>query len=109
MRRSRCWIPRSPSTSGGSVPDSIVRLARETGSVLPNERVDLVFISANRTFAEGMLLTDSAIIRRTLHGIIGARSSIATSTSNPSSVIIRRADSSSWSRRAQLPTRCIRT
>jgi eukaryotic-like serine/threonine-protein kinase len=56
--------------SGASVPDSIVRLARETGSVLPSERVDLVFIPANRTFADGMLLTDSAIIRRTSKGTI---------------------------------------
>jgi serine/threonine protein kinase len=56
--------------SGGSVPDSIVRLARETGSVRPNERVELVFIPANRTFADGMMLTDSAIIRRTPKGTI---------------------------------------
>jgi hypothetical protein len=35
--------------SGSAVPDSIVRLARETGSVLANERVGVVFIQANRT------------------------------------------------------------
>ena len=50
--------------SGGAVPDSIVRLARETGSVGANERVGLVFIQSNRTFADALLLTDSAIIRR---------------------------------------------
>jgi hypothetical protein len=56
--------------SGGAVPDSIVRLARESGSVRPDERVTLVFIPANRTFADAMLLTDSAIIRRSSRGTI---------------------------------------
>jgi serine/threonine-protein kinase len=56
--------------SAGAVPDSIVRLARETGSVRPDERVMLVFIPANRTFADALLLTDSAIIRRAATGII---------------------------------------
>src|SRR5829696_1387056 len=51
--------------SGGAVPDSIVRLARATGSIHANERVGLVFIPANRTFGDALLLTDSAIIRRT--------------------------------------------
>ncbi|AHG88134.1 protein kinase [Gemmatirosa kalamazoonensis] len=49
--------------SGGAVPDSIVRLARAAGSVGANERVDLVFIQANHTFADALLLTDSSIIR----------------------------------------------
>jgi eukaryotic-like serine/threonine-protein kinase len=49
--------------SGSAVPDSIVRLARESGSVGANERVGLVFIPANRTFADALLITDSAIIR----------------------------------------------
>jgi len=56
--------------SGGAVPDSIVRLARETGSVGVNERVGLVFIQANHTFADALLLTDSAIIRRRPRGTI---------------------------------------
>jgi serine/threonine-protein kinase len=56
--------------SGGAVPDSIVRLAREQGSVRANERVELVFIQANHTFADALLLTDSAIIRRTPTGTI---------------------------------------
>jgi hypothetical protein len=56
--------------SGGAVPDSIVRLARESGSVGANERVGLVFIPANRTFADALLLTDSAIIRRGPKGTI---------------------------------------
>jgi serine/threonine protein kinase len=56
--------------SGSAVPDSITRLARETGSVRANERVDLVFIQAGRTFAHALLLTDSAIIRRTPKGTI---------------------------------------
>ena len=56
--------------SGGAVPDSIVRLARESGSVHANERVDLVFIQANHTFADALLVTDSAIIRRTPTGTI---------------------------------------
>jgi len=56
--------------SGGAVPDSIVRLARETGSVGANERVVLVFIQANHTFADALLLTDSAIIRRAPKGTI---------------------------------------
>jgi hypothetical protein len=56
--------------SGGAVPDSIVRLARETGSIHANERVGLVFIPANRTFGDALLLTDSAIIRRTPRGTI---------------------------------------
>ena len=56
--------------SGGAVPDSIVRLARETGSVGANERVELVFIQANHTFADALLLTDSSIIRRTPKGTI---------------------------------------
>jgi len=56
--------------SGGAVPDSIVRLARETRSVHANERVAFVFIQAHHTFADALLVTDSAIIRRTLHGTI---------------------------------------
>jgi serine/threonine-protein kinase len=56
--------------SGGAVPDSIVRRAREAGSVGANERVGLVFIQANHTFADALLLTDSAIIRRAPKGTI---------------------------------------
>lgn len=56
--------------SGSAVPDSIVRVARETGSVGANERVGFVFIQANHTFADALLMTDSAIIRRTRTGII---------------------------------------
>src|SRR5439155_23785811 len=56
--------------SGGAVPDSIVRLARESGSIHANERVGLVFIPANRTFADALLLTDSTIIRRAPNGTI---------------------------------------
>jgi serine/threonine-protein kinase len=66
--------------SGGAVPDSIVRLARETGSVGANERVGVVFIPANRTFADALLVTDSAIIRRTPKGIL--RRSLAESDVN---------------------------
>jgi hypothetical protein len=54
--------------SGGAVPDSIVRLARETRSVQANERIAFVFIQAHHTFADALLVTDSAIIRRTPHG-----------------------------------------
>ena len=56
--------------SGGAVPDSIVRLARQTGSVHANERIELVFIQANHTFADALLMTDSAIIRRAPTGTI---------------------------------------
>jgi len=56
--------------SGGAVPDSIVRLAREAGIVGANDRVGLVFIQSNHTFADALLITDSAIIRRTPNGII---------------------------------------
>ena len=56
--------------SGGAVPDSIVRLAREAGIVGPNERVGLVFIQANHTFSDALLVTDSAIIRRTPRGTV---------------------------------------
>ena len=56
--------------SGGAVPDSIVRLARESGSVGRNEQVQLVFIQANHTFADALLVTDSAIIRRRPSGNI---------------------------------------
>ena len=56
--------------SGGAVPDSIVRLARETGIVGANERVVLVFIRANHTFDDALLVTDSTIIRRTPKGIV---------------------------------------
>jgi hypothetical protein len=56
--------------SGGAVPDSIVRLARETGTIGANERVGLVFIQANHTFADALLLTDSAIIRRAPRGTV---------------------------------------
>jgi serine/threonine-protein kinase len=56
--------------SGAAVPDSIVRLAREDGSVRADERVELVFIQANRTFANALLLTDSAIIRRGPQGTV---------------------------------------
>src|SRR6476660_1905425 len=51
--------------SGRAVPDSIVRLAREAGLVGANERVNLVFVQANHTFADALLITDSTIIRRT--------------------------------------------
>ena len=63
--------------SGGAVPDSIVRLARETGSVGANERVGVVFIPANHSFADALLVTDSAIIRRTPKGTL--RRSLAES------------------------------
>ena len=56
--------------SGGAVPDSIVRLARETGSVGANERVEFVFIQAKHTFADVLLMTDSAIIRRRSTGTV---------------------------------------
>jgi hypothetical protein len=56
--------------SGAAVPDSIVRLAREDGTVGAHERVVLVFIQANRTFADVLLLTDSAIIRRGPKGTV---------------------------------------
>jgi serine/threonine-protein kinase len=56
--------------SGGAVPDSIVRLAREAGIVGANERVGLVFIRANHTFPDALLVTDSAIIRRAPTGTI---------------------------------------
>jgi len=56
--------------SGAAVPDSIVRLARADGTVRAGERVELVFIQANRTFADALLLTDSAIIRRGPGGTI---------------------------------------
>lgn len=51
--------------SGSAVPDSIVRLAREAGTVGVNERVGFVFVQANHTFTDALLMTDSAIIRRT--------------------------------------------
>jgi len=56
--------------SGAEVPDSIVRLARADGSVRENELVEFVLIQANRTFADALLLTDSAIIRRGPSGTI---------------------------------------
>ena len=56
--------------SGAAVPDSIVRLARETGSVGANERVGLVFIQANHTFTDALLITDSSIIRRSPKGTV---------------------------------------
>jgi serine/threonine-protein kinase len=56
--------------SGRAVPDSIVRLARVSGSVGANERIGLVFIPANRTFADALLMTDSAIIRRGRRGTV---------------------------------------
>ena len=56
--------------SGSRVPDSIVRLARQTGSVHANERIELVFIQANHTFADALLMTDSAIVRRRPNGTI---------------------------------------
>jgi hypothetical protein len=56
--------------SGAAVPDSIVRLAREDGTVRADEPVELVFIQADRTFADALLLTDSAIIRRSPGGTI---------------------------------------
>ena len=56
--------------SGSAVPDSIVRLARESGSVGVNERVGLVFIQANHTFADALLMTDSVIIRRAPKGTV---------------------------------------
>ena len=66
--------------SGGAVPDSILRLARAAGSVGANERVGLVFIQANHTFADALLMTDSAIIRVASKGTI--RRSLAESNIN---------------------------
>jgi len=56
--------------SGGAVPDSIVRLARESGTVGANEPVRLIFIKANHTLADALLITDTAIVRRTPKGTI---------------------------------------
>jgi serine/threonine-protein kinase len=56
--------------SGSAVPDSIVRLAQETRSVQANERIAIVFIQARHSFADALLVTDSAIIRRTPRGTI---------------------------------------
>jgi protein kinase-like protein len=56
--------------SGGAVPDSIIRRARETGMLGANERPGVVFIPANRGFADALLVTDSVIIRRTPKGIL---------------------------------------
>src|ERR1041384_904713 len=55
---------------GRAVPDSIVRLAQETRSVQANERIAIVFIQARHSFADALLVTDSAIIRRTPRGTI---------------------------------------
>jgi hypothetical protein len=81
--------------SGAAVPDSSVRLAREVGSIGRDERVRLVFIQTNHTFADALLMTDSAIIRRAPRASFGARCRRATSTSNPSSAVVPRAASSS--------------
>jgi hypothetical protein len=56
--------------SGGAVPDSIVRLAQAAGTVRANERIVLVFVRADHTFADALLITDSAIIRRAPKGTI---------------------------------------
>ena len=56
--------------SGAAVPDSIVRLARASASIDANERVVLIFIQANHKFPDALLITDSAIIRRTPKGTI---------------------------------------
>ncbi len=56
--------------SGSAVPDSIVRLARASGTIGADERVALVFIQANHTFPDALLMTDSAIIRLTPQGTI---------------------------------------
>ena len=56
--------------SGDAVPDSIVRLARAAGSVHANERLGFVFVKANHTAADALLITDSAIIRQTPRGTI---------------------------------------
>jgi serine/threonine-protein kinase len=56
--------------SGGAVPDSIVRQAREAGIIGANEPVAFVFVKANHTFADALLVTDSAIIRRTPNGTV---------------------------------------
>ena len=56
--------------SESAVPDSIVRMARAVGDVRANERVEFVFIQANHTFADALLITDSAIIRRAPQGTI---------------------------------------
>jgi hypothetical protein len=58
------------AASGNAVPDSIVRLARQTGSVGASERVVLVFVQANRTLDDALLITDSAIVRRRPTGTI---------------------------------------
>jgi hypothetical protein len=56
--------------SGAAVPDSIVRLKRETGNVGSSELVRLVFIQATHTFADALRMTDSAIIRRAPKGTV---------------------------------------
>ena len=88
---------------------SIVRLARKTGSVGANERVGVVFIQANHTFADALLLTDSAIIRRAPKGTI--RRSLQESDVNLQP--LKRGGSAGGllivKRKGQLPTLCIRT
>jgi eukaryotic-like serine/threonine-protein kinase len=66
--------------SGAAVPDSIVRIARETGSVRADERINVVFVKSGHTAANALLITDSAIVRRTPTRII--RHSLAASDVN---------------------------
>jgi tRNA A-37 threonylcarbamoyl transferase component Bud32 len=50
--------------SGQAVPDSLIELARQEGSLLPGEQVSFAYIPAGSTADDAMLMTDSVLIRR---------------------------------------------
>jgi hypothetical protein len=50
--------------SGQAVPDSLIELARQEGSLLPGEQVTFAFIPSGGTSADALLMTDSVLIRR---------------------------------------------
>jgi len=57
-------------TSGALVPDSLIRIAREEGSLLEGEVATFAFIPAGGSAADLLLMTDSVLIRRSPAGAL---------------------------------------
>ncbi len=60
--------PPALSVVAPNIPDSLVRVARAEGSLVPGETVRYAFIPAGHTADDALLWTDSAIVRRSAGG-----------------------------------------
>jgi hypothetical protein len=56
------------SAMRSSIPEALMAEARADGSLLPGESVRYAFVPGGQPWNEGLLLTDSALVRRTPNG-----------------------------------------